>query len=302
MLKPGNPYVITTCCDAKYGDFLIDHWLASLTANVDLGKIDVVVLDYGLTSAQRSALNQCHVHCFPCVKDGFVCNLRYRDIERLLQVRPYRQVMSVDSGDIIFQADVSPLFELEPATFRAVAEQVNVPFFDAVIEHSDIRPELLSVMLEFMHGKPILNCGMLIGPSSLFEEFWVEYQRLCRDFASYGVDQFAFNYYAYRAQNFTLLDPKFNFVVVSMTMPFVVRNGRFLDRQGELIPIVHNAGNKSFFRSINHFGFGPDRNQRKYFGPWLVRRIVSCLRTWIWFKRLFRGTTAVEEGQPSPSV
>jgi len=46
-------HLIATCSDARYGDFLLQHWLRSLQASVDLHDIDVAVLDYGLTPQQR---------------------------------------------------------------------------------------------------------------------------------------------------------------------------------------------------------------------------------------------------------
>ena len=46
-------HVMITSGDERYGDFLMDHWLVSLLDNVDLGNIDVYVIDFGLRKEQR---------------------------------------------------------------------------------------------------------------------------------------------------------------------------------------------------------------------------------------------------------
>jgi len=40
-----------TCSDEKCANFIINHWLKSLKANVNLSNIDIVVIDYGLTGS-----------------------------------------------------------------------------------------------------------------------------------------------------------------------------------------------------------------------------------------------------------
>ena len=37
--------VIITCCNAKYGDSLVNNWLKSLKENVNLSNVDLVVID-----------------------------------------------------------------------------------------------------------------------------------------------------------------------------------------------------------------------------------------------------------------
>lgn len=295
-----KPYVITTCCDAKYGDFLIEHWLRSLRENVDLSRIDVVVLDYGLTDAQRATLGERGVRCLPCERNGFVCNLRYRDIVRLLDEAPYEQILSVDAGDVIFQSDISHLFELEPEHFRAVREEFPIPFFEALIEHDDVRPEHLQNMLDYLYDKRMLNCGVLLGSAARFREFWLEYQRLCHAFDCFGVDQFAFNYYAYRGGCYRALEPQYNFVLVSAWRPYRIRDGVFRDGEGRIIPIVHNAGNKPWSRAIDRFGYGPDRNRRKVVGAFLVRAGIFWLRLWTAFKRGLHRIAGRRAAAPTP--
>jgi hypothetical protein len=284
-----NPFVIVTGCDAKYGDFLIEHWLRSLQENVDLRKIDVVVLDYGLSDGQRATLRERNVRCLLCQKDGHVCNLRYRDIVRLLDETEYEQVLSVDAGDVIFQANVSHLFEFEQEHFRAVAEEFRTPFFEAVLDLSEVREEHRQTMLDYLHGKPMLNTGVLLGPANKYREFWREFQRYCQGFACYGVDQFIFNYYAYSRGVFRSLAMRYNFVLVTAQRSFRIRQGVFYDESGGVIPIVHNAGNKDWIRSIERFGYGPNRNHRKTVSPIVVRWGSYAIRAWNQLGRKIRG-------------
>ncbi|HON14461.1 MAG TPA: hypothetical protein PK897_10070, partial [Treponema sp.] len=73
--------LIITASDKKYGDFLIEHWYASLRANTNLEHIDVAVLDYGLSVAQRFYLQSNGVIVRSCERDGHVTSIRYRDMK-----------------------------------------------------------------------------------------------------------------------------------------------------------------------------------------------------------------------------
>lgn len=53
-----KPYAIVTASDEHCGDFVCTYWFPSIADNVDLNKINVVVLDYGLSEAQRRLLDQ----------------------------------------------------------------------------------------------------------------------------------------------------------------------------------------------------------------------------------------------------
>jgi len=279
-LDPPKPYAIVTGCNAKYGDFLLTHWLRSLQDNVNLDKIDVVVLDYGLTDAQSDELARRCVRCFPSRHDGFVGNLRYRDIVRLLDDTPYEQVLSCDAGDIIFQADISELFAERSPSFRGVVETVRTPFYETLMKHDDVRPEYLSVMLDYLDDKPIINSGFLVGPAARFREFWGVYQEYCRDFSCYGVDQFALNYFAYRNACFKAIEEKYNFILIATARRFLIRDGVFYDADGAVIPVVHNAGYRPSLRVVDRFGYGLEFNRNRPLTRRLVRLGVHGLRAW----------------------
>jgi len=63
-------HLIYTYCNAGKGDFLIEHWLKSLCLNVCLSKIDVMVIDFGLSPAQRATLLEQGVIIWPGIRDG----------------------------------------------------------------------------------------------------------------------------------------------------------------------------------------------------------------------------------------
>jgi hypothetical protein len=115
-------FAIVTASDREHGDFLIEHWLRSLQENVRLDGTEIVVLDYGLSLAQRFYLEHHGVLLRPGRRDGHVTVLRYRETRDLLIDRPYEQICLCDSGDIIFQDDIASLFERSPDTYRAVCE------------------------------------------------------------------------------------------------------------------------------------------------------------------------------------
>ena len=86
-------HVITTCSDARYEGFLVDHWLASLRDNVTLTGVDVIVIDYGLTDRCRARLQASGVSCHPGRRDGHPTNIRYRELAEILSRRSYDQVL-----------------------------------------------------------------------------------------------------------------------------------------------------------------------------------------------------------------
>ena len=272
-------HVIVTCCDARYGEFLIQHWLRSLQANVDLTGVDVVVLDYGLTECQRATLRSLQVICFPCVKDGVVCNLRYRDMCRLFDDTEYDQVLSIDSGDVIFQADIRPLFDVHQDQFRGVVEDLQIPFNELLIGHSDIKPDRCKAMLRFLRDRPTVNAGAIWGPARGFRKFLQFYNETCSNFNCFGVDQMVLNYLLYQ-EGFQPIDRGYNFVLVSCNTKYSIRDGVFYDQVGRTIPIVHNAGNRDVTRVINNFGYGPGHNRQKKWLPMGVKILVNASRAW----------------------
>lgn len=251
--------LIITASDKKYGDFLIEHWFASLRANTNLEHIDVAVLDYGLSVAQRFYLQSNGVIVRSCERDGHVTSIRYRDMKLLLQEHPeYQQVMLCDSGDIIFQADINILFSEHTDQFRAVCEDYK-PLVSIFISKDFFDPEDKDRLLECFIKNPMINGGMVIGPRQKMIDLSEIVNITIKDKSRFGPDQVVLNGYLYD-KGFYRLDSIYNYVIATAREGIEIKKGMFYTGAGRLIAVVHNAGNVGTFRPIDHFGYGPSYN------------------------------------------
>jgi hypothetical protein len=253
-------HVIFTASDAKYGDFLIDHWYASLRENVDLRDLDVVVLDYGLSTAQRYYLTGQGVAVHPGRRDGHVVMLRFRDMAGYLQSHPYEQAVLSDSGDIIFQADFSRAFAIHPEKFRGVAEDLR-PAFGVFLTEEYFTPEDRRRIRKSLRDVPMVNAGFILGPAARMRALGEEVYRVILDKDHFGPDQLVVNDIFLR-EGCHLLERTYNFVVATSKVNLEIHAGTFY-ADGELMAVVHNSGNLKFLRPIENFGYGPDRNELK---------------------------------------
>ncbi len=255
-------HLIVTACDARYGDFLTNHFLKSLTENVDLTNIDVVILDYGLRPDQVAAVESTGAKTQKCTRDAHIVNLRSRDMIPILDEARYDQVMSIDSGDVIFQADISEAFETDKDQIRATPEHIRLSLNDFFIP--SLIPEVASRARKLLKNRLSLNCGVMIGPCRKIRKLALEAYSIISKKSQFGPDQVAFNYILYR-DGFAELDPRFNFMPMSTSENFYIESGVFYQPGGLPIPIVHNAGCKDAFRSIRNFGYGAEHNKVKSF-------------------------------------
>ena len=263
--------IIITSTDSKYGDFLINHWLKSLRHNVDLSNIDVLVLDYGLSREQKMLLKEEDVAIRKCKRNGSVVIIRYRDAADFLSKHEYGQVLLVDSGDIIFQDDIKKMFEKNKSQFRALCEK----YFPRDMNKSFSRfftPGDIKKMQPVLKHRPMINSGVIIGPAKKIERLCEEVWNTIQDKTRFGPDQKVVNYVLYR-DGFKMLDEGYNMVVATSKNGFYVKNGVFYFKNGIKIPIVHNAGNVSFLRPIENFGYGAGHNQVKK----LVYHSIRCV-------------------------
>jgi len=256
-----KPFAIVTASDRKYGDFLIEHWLRSLRENVRLDGVDIVVLDYGLSLAQQFYLEHHGVLLRPGQRDGHVTVLRYRETRDLLIERPYEQICLCDSGDIIFQDDISSLFEYSPHAYRAVCEDYK-PIFSFFITDNFFRSEDKHLIADSFIKNRMINGGLIIAPRIRMLELCDACLGMIGDKGQFGPDQLVVNYLLHQ-QGFTELERRYNFVVATSAEPTRIEEGQFLDPDGRRIAVVHNAGNYRFLRPIENFGYGPGHNVLK---------------------------------------
>ena len=131
-------HAIITASDSRYGDFLIDQWLASLH-NVTLDGINVIVLDYGLTDSQRRGpggrrpplwlpqRRQRYEHPLP------------RHGDRAAPEDCYDQVLAIDGGDVISHPEMSARCSSgDKEKFRGVCEEIEIPFNDGILPRHDL--------------------------------------------------------------------------------------------------------------------------------------------------------------------
>jgi hypothetical protein len=248
--------LIVTASDSKYGEFLIDHWLASLVDNVNLEKIDVVVFDYGLTEEQTKELTSKNVAVVKGVRDGHVTSIRFRDMAAYLPkyIDKYNQVLCVDSGDIVFQDDFNHIFEYEPAKFRAVEEDWDFSMMNynptAHFSKEDSR-----LIKDTLTGKKLFNAGVIFAPMDKFIELCKTCDRMIINKGSYGPDQFIVNYVIHRSGEFVILPRRYNLILCTSNDRYITRGGEFFMKDGSKAVIVHNAGNIKIFRIGKNFGY-----------------------------------------------
>lgn len=270
---------IITSSDAKFGDFLINHWLASLLQNVDLTNIEVVVLDYGFLPEQKKRLEAVGVRVVSCTRDGHVTAIRFRDMAKFLDENAFDQVLTTDGGDIIFQTDLKELFKTSPDSFRAVCEDFNIPFETLFVNHF-FSKENESKIVEMIRNKKMINAGVLVGPYEKFRHLCHECDELLIDKSQFGPDQVAINYILYR-NGFVSLHPKYNFIVTTTNHSFFIKKGVFFMGNHEKVAIVHNAGGNPLLRPIVNFGYGPKYNRVKIV-TYTVSRIFTRLVHALW--------------------
>lgn len=255
-------YCIVTASDALYGDFLINHWYKSLQDNCSLDKIDVVVLDYGLSTDQRYFLETHNVILKTCEKNGHVVVIRFRDLAEFLTDNPYKQVALTDGGDIIFQADILSVFTTEPNKFRGVPEDLRSGFGMFLTDEFFSSQDKKSLRENLMSGA-MINAGFIVGPGEKMKLMGETVDRMVKVKDKFGPDQLVVNY-LFRREGFAPLERQFNFVIATAKAKIKIEKGRvFAD--GKLITVVHNSGNFSFFRPIENFGYGPEYNLMKIY-------------------------------------
>jgi len=276
---------IITAIDHNCGEFLLNHWLKSLKDSTNLTNIDVVVLDFGLNSKQIKDLKGEGVRVERIESYGNIVNSRYAAIAKYLETNKYDQVLLIDGGDIIFQKDISPLFDEDKKIFRAVPHTHHGLFYEFFIPRSLSFDKWASVY-RFLSRKPMYNGGFILGPRELIIDIAEKMGKMIKHKKAYGADQIAFNYLAYK-YGIKSLPITYNYTVAQTNYTLNGRNftgsngvkiidGKFFDKDGELIAVVHNSGHSPFVRAYNNFGYGKGYN-KKNVKAYIFRNIINFL-------------------------
>jgi hypothetical protein len=252
--------ILYTHCNAGAGDILIHHWLRSAKLHIDLTHIDIVVIDFGLTEHQREQLSEEGVQLWPARADGRTPNIQYREIASYLATRPdVDQVVYSDCGDLIFQADITPILQHHTTMMKAVLEpEFNVALHGMTLGFGDVRPERLAEIRATIGEQPTANCGIVIGPRDRMMAIWDTYQLFCHGTELHGTDQLIINYIL-RRDGFIELDRTWNYVTFINGRRFYYDADGFLCDQAERISVVHNAGRYNSVRTITDFGYRSGR-------------------------------------------
>ena len=263
-------YLISTACDQKFEDFLINDWLRSLKDNVDLSNTDILVLDFGLSENARNVLMENNVMLKESRISGKIVNARFAELTKFLRENPqYEQILMCDSGDLIFQRSISNLFEIHSDTFKVVCEDYKVPM-DVFLMKTDLPKKLKKEIKRILSERKMINAGFLIGPKDGFIKMCDFIVSTMKDLNTWGMDQLLINYYLYK-NGFIELDKDYNFIPTTHLGGFSIKRGVFYFKDGKKIAVVHNAGSKKMFRPIKNFGYGETKNRPKYFLIYLLR-------------------------------
>lgn len=254
-------HVIITSCNERYGDFLESQWLISLEEEINLKEIEVVIFDYGLSEKQLAKLRSHKVQIIFKPRANQVVNLRFIDIAHYLKKQRFDQVLVVDGGDIIFQSDISDLFNKDKNKFRAAALELEVLFNEVFIPGSFSKQQGREVY-RVVRDKPVINAGFILGPREKIIKLGKEIEKLITDKGKYGPDQIVVNYVLHQDE-LILLDYKYNFMINNTKRNFAIKDGIFYENDS-IIPVVHNAGHNGFLRPILNFGYGRGYNKLNY--------------------------------------
>jgi lipopolysaccharide biosynthesis glycosyltransferase len=239
-----------------------------------------VLLDYGLTKGELEKLEKEPVKVYSCKQDARVNNIRFRDMANYLKKHKYDQVLSIDGGDIIFQKDISSVFNTDKTSFRAVCEEITLQInkFNMKMIFKDFFYENdVKKILKTIRGKEMINCGVIFGPSDKFRKMCEEAYDLIKDKTKFGPEQIAINYVLHR-DGFVRLDRGYNFMLARNDEHFYIKRGIFYYRDNEKIPIVHNVGYKLAFRPVTNFGYGPRHNKLKKFTYYTIKNMLKTFK------------------------
>jgi hypothetical protein len=250
-------FIVMTASDSKYGDFLVNEWLKSLKDNIDLSRVDIAVIDYGLNENQKDILLKNNVILVAGKRDGHVVNIRFRDMAYFLKLHKYNQILCCDSGDIIFQKSIMPLFNMHRDSFRVVFENMRSNFLGYLLEQNPFDAKLKEDLVKTLRGKKIINGGFILAPYNKFLRL-CKNMNLIKNKNLYGPDQAILNATLYK-EGFVNLPNEYNYVIMNNSGLRVI-NGIFY-HNNKKITVVHNAGGLDIFRAVRNFGYGPNKNQ-----------------------------------------
>lgn len=266
--------VIITAANEKVENFVFNHWFRSLQQNVDLKNVDVVIFDYGISNKMKLSFEKNGIKVITGMKKYHIVNKRFIDAGKYLQKNKYDQVLFVDSSDVIFQTDLTKMFNTYKKYFRAVKLGSNVLFVKALV-YDQFGTEDKNKIWDVIKNKPIINAGVIFAPANKFVKLCISVDKMIRNKDDFGPDQIIVNYFLFK-NGVKFIDSKYNFTMNTAYAGFKIINGIFYKSGGEKIAIVHNCGQSDIFRPITNFGYGKNCNQKKPVIYFLKQMMYFC--------------------------
>lgn len=285
----GKKYLIATACNKKYEDFLLNHWFRSLKENVNLSETDVLVMDYGLSDEVVQKLSQQGAIVRKARRtDGHINNTRFLELADFLKENTfYKGIVLCDSGDIIFQDDISNLFKENTTQIKAVTEDIS-PNMEMVINEKNV--DGADDIKRKLWRKRLINAGFVVYPRNVYIDFVERMFSKVKNMYAWGVDMILLNYYAYES-GFLQLPVIYNLIPTTAKVKYLVEDGVFyVVNHGNKIKVrvVHNAGGHRIFRPILNFGYGKGHNIPRPATIFMLRTFYVTLSALRRFGALFQ--------------
>jgi hypothetical protein len=159
--------------------------------------------------------------------------------ERLKDIWQNYDVIMMSDGDLEFFKPIAPLFELAKEKICYVTEKTILKDWGY---HYDMYPyPYAREIWEVIRDNPMINTGMIIGPSKLFIEYLKFVTEKLRLEATWGADQLIFNalIYHYKTLPNQPINWEWNYLSV---YNHVRENDKCFDENGKEISILHKIG------------------------------------------------------------
>ncbi len=256
-MRSRKGYLIITAANKATESFLIVHWLRSLQTTTDQTHIDIVVLDYGLSKRAKETLKQYSVMIIPYTRDGHIVNSRLRDAAEYIQANEatYAQVLFIDSGDVIFQSDITPIFQTDTKNIRIASQNMPIDIL-YLFSRGAFSASTYMRMLRVVLGRPVLNAGVIVAPPGKMKMLLQEAYGCITNTQKFLTDQMGINYILHR-DGYSPLSELYNFMKLFSARSVRREHGILKTAEGVTIPIVHNCGGVSYLRAFRNFGYGP---------------------------------------------
>lgn len=231
----------------------------------------VIIMNYGMAVADKERiLNKYNVIIIDYKKVMPVFSNRYFDIPKLINEldSDIKHIMLVDCGDVWFQTSLTPLFKECEDKIGSVEEKRpigNDEFTKYCLDNLDDKERIR--IGQGLVGKNIINSGMICGPRELVRSIISRVSEGMRinNTCYFGVDQVYYDseWYALADNLKVYLDEKYNYVLISNTGRYSIKDDIIYDENEKIVTVVHNAG--ANWRVLKRPFTNKNINEQQYF-------------------------------------